>query len=170
MLIAAVGNFGPKSPPQYPGRRSERDRGGATDADDKLFVASNRGSHVAIAAPGVDILLPAPDAELPGHVRHLVRRRPCQRDRGADPRAQARPPAGRGAPKSCISTAKDLGPRGKDDQFGAGLADAYQAILALEPRTAPAGAQNLRGARGHRALNQFAPFQNPRKMGLSWPA
>ena len=34
------------------------------------------------------------------------------------------------------SSSKDLGPRGKDDQFGAGLVDAYQAILALEPRTA----------------------------------
>ena len=34
-----------------------------------------------------------------------------------------------------LSTAKDLGPVGQDEQFGAGLADAYQALLALEPRT-----------------------------------
>ena len=37
--------------------------------------------------------------------------------------------------KILLSTAKDLGPAGQDEQFGAGLADAYQAILALEPRT-----------------------------------
>ena len=34
-----------------------------------------------------------------------------------------------------LSTARDLGTPGRDDQFGAGLADAYQALLALEPRT-----------------------------------
>jgi subtilisin family serine protease len=36
------------------------------------------------------------------------------------------------------STARDLGPRGKDDQFGAGLADAYQAIVVLGGDTAAA--------------------------------
>ena len=30
-------------------------------------------------------------------------------------------------------TAKDLGPRGKDHEFGAGLVDAYQAIMAAQP-------------------------------------
>jgi hypothetical protein len=45
------------------------------------------------------------------------------------------------------STARDLGPRGKDDQFGAGLVDAYQAIVVLGGETAatpspqPASAQ-----------------------------
>ena len=31
-----------------------------------------------------------------------------------------------------LATAKDLGAPGMDPQFGAGLADAYRAILALE--------------------------------------
>jgi len=35
-----------------------------------------------------------------------------------------------------LSTAKDLGPKGRDDQFGAGLIDAYQAIMSLEPKAA----------------------------------
>jgi hypothetical protein len=30
-------------------------------AQDRLFAASNRGSYVAIAAPSVEIFLPAPD-------------------------------------------------------------------------------------------------------------
>jgi len=34
-----------------------------TDAGEKLFVASNRGNHIAIAAPGADIFLPAPDGK-----------------------------------------------------------------------------------------------------------
>ena len=40
-----------------------------------------------------------------------------------------------GVRKILLSTARDIGPVGPDEQFGAGLADAYQAILALEPRT-----------------------------------
>ncbi len=43
-----------------------------------------------------------------------------------------------------MSTARDLGPRGKDDQFGAGLVDAYQAILALGASTAAAPSQASR--------------------------
>jgi hypothetical protein len=31
-----------------------------------------------------------------------------------------------------ISTAKDIGARGRDPEFGAGLVDAYQAILSLD--------------------------------------
>ena len=34
-----------------------------TDAKEKLFVASNRGSYIALAAPGADIFLPAPDGK-----------------------------------------------------------------------------------------------------------
>ena len=32
----------------------------ATDIDDKLFSGANRGSYITVAAPGVDILVPAP--------------------------------------------------------------------------------------------------------------
>ena len=34
----------------------------ATDADDRLFPAANRGQHIAVAAPGVDIALLAADS------------------------------------------------------------------------------------------------------------
>ena len=34
--------------------------------------------------------------------------------------------------KILISSAKDLGPKGRDIYFGAGLADAYQALTATE--------------------------------------
>jgi subtilisin family serine protease len=37
-----------------------------------------------------------------------------------------------------VSTAKDLGPRGKDAEYGAGLVDAYQAIMAV-PSTSAGG-------------------------------
>jgi subtilisin family serine protease len=61
VLIAAVGNAGPRSPPLYPA--ADRDVIGvtATDADDKLLPQANRGPQVAVAAPGVMVLEPAPD-------------------------------------------------------------------------------------------------------------
>jgi subtilisin family serine protease len=63
VLIAAVGNAGPKSPPLYPA--ADRDVIGvtATDADDRLLPQANRGPQVAVAAPGVDILAAAPGGQ-----------------------------------------------------------------------------------------------------------
>ena len=61
VMVAAAGNAGPKSPPLYPAANANVIAVSATDAQDKLFAASNRGGHIAIAAPGVDIFLPAPD-------------------------------------------------------------------------------------------------------------
>ena len=37
--------------------------------------------------------------------------------------------------KARTAIARGLGPKGLDPQFGAGLVDAYQAILSLEPAT-----------------------------------
>jgi subtilisin family serine protease len=62
VLIAAVGNAGPRSPPLYPAADPHVIGVTATDANDKLMPQANRGRQVAVAAPGVDILVPAPDA------------------------------------------------------------------------------------------------------------
>ena len=62
VLIAAAGNAGPKSPPLYPGADPNVIAVTATDVDDKIFSGANRGAYIAVAAPGVDILVPAPDA------------------------------------------------------------------------------------------------------------
>lgn len=133
VLIAAAGNAGPSSPPLFPAADPNVIAVTATDAEDKLFQASNRGKHIAIAAPGVDILLPAPGgsyqvqsgtsfaaAHISGVAALMLERRP-----------DLTPDAVR---KVLLSTAKDLGPRGKDDQFGAGLADAFTAIMVNEPK------------------------------------
>src|SRR5437588_11832788 len=60
VLVAAAGNTGPKSAPLYPAADPNVIAVTATDAEDNLFVHSNRGRHIAVAAPGVDILGPAP--------------------------------------------------------------------------------------------------------------
>ena len=135
VLIAASGNFGPKSPPQYPAADPNVIAVSATDANDKMFKASNIGPHIAVAAPGVDILLPAPDndyqlisgtsfsAAYVSGVAALV----LQRAPGLTPDAVR---------NILQSTSKDLGPRGKDAEYGAGLVDAYQAITAVQSNAA----------------------------------
>lgn len=135
VLIAAAGNFGAKSPPQYPAADKNVIAVSATDENDKLFAASNRGNHIAVAAPGVDILMPAPDANyqvksgtsfsaahVAGIAALILERAP-----------QLSPD---GVRAIIVSSARDIGAPGKDSEFGAGLADAYQAILVLEARTA----------------------------------
>src|SRR6201999_4176235 len=61
LMVAASGNGGAKPPPLYPAANANVIAVSATDAQDKLFTASNRGGYIALSAPGVDIFLPAPD-------------------------------------------------------------------------------------------------------------
>lgn len=129
VLIAAAGNAGPKSPPLFPAADPNVIAVSATDANDRIFSASNRGGHVAIAAPGVDVLVPAPDgkyqvtsgtsfaaAYVSGLAALIIERKP-------DITASA-------LRETLMATARDLGPKGRDDQFGAGLADALGAVVA----------------------------------------
>jgi hypothetical protein len=63
VLIAAVGNAGPRSASLYPAAYPHVIGVTATDADDKLLPQANRGPQVVVAAPGVDILAAAPDGQ-----------------------------------------------------------------------------------------------------------
>lgn len=136
VMVAAAGNAGPKSPPLFPASDKNVIAVSATDANDQIFSASNRGKHVAITAPGVDILVPAPEAKyqitsgtsfaaayISGLVALMIDRKP-----------DITPAEIRGL---LASTAKDLGPRGRDDDYGAGLADAFSAVTAVTGSTAP---------------------------------
>jgi subtilisin family serine protease len=139
VMVAAAGNAGPKSPPLYPGANPNVIAVGATDAQDGLFAASNRGGYIAVAAPGVDIFLPAPDekyqmtsgtsfaaAYVSGLVALMLERNPALKP--DDVRA------------ILLNTARDLGAPGRDDLFGAGEADAYGAVSAAAALTAPVAA------------------------------
>jgi hypothetical protein len=129
VLIAAAGNAGPKSPPLFPAADPNVIAVTATDADDKLFPPANRGRHVAVSAPGVGILAPALFASYEytsgtsiaaAHVSGIVALM-IERNRALDPDAVR---------DTLLATARDLGPRGRDEEFGAGLADAFAAISA----------------------------------------
>jgi subtilisin family serine protease len=130
VMVAASGNAGPKSPPLYPGANPNVIAVSATDAQDRLFAASNRGGYVAVAAPGVDIFLPAPDekyqmtsgtsfsaAYVSGLVALMLERNPA-----------LKPDEVRAI---LTKTARDLGAPGRDDLFGAGEADAFAAVSAV---------------------------------------
>jgi subtilisin family serine protease len=138
VLIAAAGNAGPNSPPLYPAADSHVIAVTATDSGDHLFTQANRGAHVALAAPGVDILTPAPDDKYQvnsgtsfaaGYVSGLAALL-IDRNPGITPD---------GIRAALTSTAHDLGPKGRDDQFGAGLADALAAVQTVS-RSMTAGA------------------------------
>jgi hypothetical protein len=62
ILVAAAGNGGPTASSAYPAAYERVIAVTASDSDDQLYEMANRGSYVAIAAPGVDILAPAPQA------------------------------------------------------------------------------------------------------------
>jgi subtilisin family serine protease len=150
VLVAAVGNAGPKSPPLYPAADPNVIAVTATDADDKLFEQSNRGRYISVAAPGKQILVAIPDsgyevasgtsysaAEVSGIVALMLERK-----------GDLTPDQVRGILRA---TAKDLGPKGHDNMFGAGLADAYGAIMADEaPKTAAKPRQIERVSAGAR--------------------
>ncbi len=61
VLVAAGGNGGPDSGPQYPASDANVIAVAATDGKDGLFPLDNRNPYIALASPGVDILSLAPD-------------------------------------------------------------------------------------------------------------
>lgn len=137
VMVAASGNAGPKSLPLHPAAEPQVIAVSATDVDDRLFAASSRGSHVAVAAPGVDIFLPAPDgkyqmtsgtsfsaAYISGLAALILERGPALKP--DDVRA------------ILTTSARDLGAPGRDDLFGAGEADAYRAVRAVPDNAVPA--------------------------------
>jgi subtilisin family serine protease len=102
----------------------------ATNADDALFSGANRGNYITVAAPGVDVLAPAPEsayqfttgtsvaaAEVSGVVALMLERNPSLTP------SEVR--------KILRDTAKRLS--GKPSDVGAGLVDAYKALLAAKP-------------------------------------
>jgi subtilisin family serine protease len=99
----------------------------ATDVNDKIFSGANRGRYIAVAAPGVDILVPGPDntyqlttgtsvasAEVSGLAALLIERNP-----GLGPEDVR---------KVLTTSARRLGAKDRDDDFGSGLIDPSKAI------------------------------------------
>jgi len=140
VLIAATGNSGPRSAPLYPAADPNVIAVTATDEDDRLFAQAVRGPHVAIAAPGVGVVVPAPDnsyqlttgtsvatAHVTGVAALLLERHPTV--------------TAAMVLEVLTSSAKRLSSKGRDDQFGWGLIDPASALADLDARMESASPQ-----------------------------
>jgi subtilisin family serine protease len=135
VLIAASGNMGPKSPPLYPAADPNVIAVTATDETDQLFPQAVRGPHLAVAAPGVDVAVPAPGdayqlttgtsvaaAHVSGVAALLLERHPSVNARTVL--------------EVLTSTARNLNAKGRDDLYGWGLIDPAAALQELDSRIA----------------------------------
>ena len=135
VLVAAAGNAGPQSPPLYPAADENVIAVTAVDENDKLLPQANQGPHVALAAPGVNVLEPAPGgtygyttgtsvatAHVSGVAALII-----ERDPNIDTATLE---------EVLYSSARDLGPKGRDSQFGYGLVDPLHALDTLEAKVA----------------------------------
>ena len=135
VLIAAAGNLGPQSPPLYPAADENVIAVTAVDENDALLPQANQGPHIALAAPGVNVLEAAPRstynfttgtsvaaAHVSGVAALILERNPSIDLATLE--------------NVLFSTAKDLGAPGRDSMFGYGLVDPYRALNALEAKVA----------------------------------
>jgi subtilisin family serine protease len=130
VVVAAAGNGGEQGKPCFPAALEEVIAVSAIDSRDALYQESSRGNYIDLAAPGVEII-----STLPGnrynvssgtsmaapHVTGVVALL-LEKNAGL-------PPAGIKA--LLEATARDLGVKGRDIQFGSGCVDARQALSRL---------------------------------------
>jgi subtilisin family serine protease len=135
VLIAAAGNLGPKSPPLYPAADPNVIAVTAVDQNDHLFADANQGPYIAVAAPGVNVLEPAPDSGYQittgtsvaaAHVTGVAALM-LERNRSLDPDT---------VHEILTSSAKPLAPGRRNDQYGWGLVDPAKALFDIDTQRA----------------------------------
>jgi subtilisin family serine protease len=127
VIVAAAGNGGPDATPSFPAALDAVIAVTAIDVSEAIYPYATRGGFIDLAAPGVDILSTAPRAQrllfsgtsaAAPHVTGVAALL-LQKPRSLNPAA---------AQQILESAASDLGPRGKDPQFGSGRLDAFAAL------------------------------------------
>jgi len=126
-VVTAAGNSGPNGQPPYPASHTGVIAVTAIDHRDRLDPRATRGPHISLSAPGVDIITSAPGGRqqvstgtsvAAAHVTGIVALI-LEHDSKATPQYI----------KTLLeSSAQDLGPPGKDLEFGAGRVDALRAL------------------------------------------
>lgn len=130
VLVAAAGNGGPKAAPAFPAAYTGVIAVTAVDERDRLYRRANRGRWITVAAPGVDILVPVDGgghdylsgtsfatAYVSGIAALLLEREPT-----LGPAAVYR---------LITDGADDLGPAGRDPEFGAGRVNALASLTSM---------------------------------------
>ncbi|TDQ78407.1 hypothetical protein A8950_3455 [Dongia mobilis] len=116
-IVAAVGNDGLDGVARYPAAYPGVVGVTAVSPDRKAFQAANRGSFVALAAPGVDLWIPYTSAQNVGGVV-------VSGTSFASPFVAAALAANGNNLDRLLASALDLGPAGPDPVFGHGLVQA----------------------------------------------
>jgi subtilisin family serine protease len=130
IVVAAAGNDGAKGAPGFPAALDNVIAVTAVDAREEIYSYATRGGFIDIASPGVDIQGTTPKSQLlifsgtspaaayaSGVAALMLQHSPGL----TSPVLQA----------LLEQSAKDLGPAGKDPQFGSGLVDGCRAMLQL---------------------------------------
>lgn len=133
IAVAAAGNEGPDAPPLYPAAYPGVIAVTAVDKENLIYGRASRGAHIAVAAPGVDILTPVPKngyqvasgtslaaAHISGLAALVLSRSPSLN--AAD------------VLEILLSSTTAVGESGRNPVFGAGLPDALTAIRASAAR------------------------------------
>lgn len=135
LVVAAAGNSGPGAT-GYPAAYASVVSVGATDADDAIAGFSNTNADVELSAPGVDVLSTCKGGGLCSYNGTSM----------ASPHVAAAAALARsaapGLSNDCLrallaDTSTDLGPDGRDAQFGFGLVDAAAAVGAAGAYACP---------------------------------
>jgi subtilisin family serine protease len=126
VVVAAAGNGGPNAKPGFPAALRGVLAVTAVDAEDGRYELANVGTYIDVAAPGVDIIAPAPDGGYPplsgtsmaaAHVSGI-----------AALLRELMPMMSAAEVVAVLKTnTSDLGDAGRDSHFGAGLIDACAA-------------------------------------------
>lgn len=121
LIIAAAGNDGPSASPRYPAALPDVIAVTAVDAAASPYAKAVQGSHIDVAAPGVDIFVPYQERYVSGTSL-------------AAPYVTAyfaalgqTPPSVKEAKTLLARHARDLGPKGHDQIYGWGLLNARHA-------------------------------------------
>lgn len=120
LLIAAAGNTGPAAPPAYPAAYPRVVAVTAIDRRGQVYRRAARGEHIDLAAPGVDVWTAASISGArtktgTSYAAPFV-------TAAAALMLQADPTIGNGRlRKRLLEGARDLGAKGRDPIFGAGL-------------------------------------------------
>jgi len=130
VVVAATGNDGLEGTVRFPAALEPVIAVTAIDREDQLYHRANRGTRVDLAAPGVDIF-------------SLASPQPFGATTGTSPATanvsgvaalvlQIRPDLSPADLRRLLEeTARDLGPPGRDDQFGWGAVDVCRALSKL---------------------------------------
>ena len=131
VMVAAAGNGGPKAKPAYPAAYPGVIAVTATDSADNLYADANQGEYITISAPGVDIFAPSTGR---GHEMHSGTSFAAAHVTGIAALLLERNPAltAPAVRKALVDSAVNLGKPGRNpgrnDEFGAGLANATAAL------------------------------------------